>query len=114
MEKMLKEFQDVRSSLQAKGLEVEVGHVREPEILNCLVGSTFGCCFSCNLFVSDLFHPNQELHGHIAEAVASLLKVERCSDQACKKVGYAGETCFELNNTQSPEKAQSTASTTTS
>jgi len=104
MESML---QDVRESSAEKGKDVQIGHVREAELLNCLVGPFGNICARCGLFVTDLFHPSTDLHGRMAEAIAATVTVERSKKDG--KDIYSGESCDELIN-RSPAKAQSASS----
>jgi len=108
MEMMLK---DMREASTAKGREIQIGHIREAELLNLLVRPFGNICSRCGLFVSDLFHPSTELHGHMAEVIAKTVKVQHSSDKDYKEIA-AGES-NELAN-QSPAKAQSSSSVSTS
>mmetsp|Transcript_79345 Transcript_79345/g.97039 ORF Transcript_79345/g.97039 Transcript_79345/m.97039 type:complete len:301 (-) Transcript_79345:257-1159(-) len=105
MEMML---QDMQAASAARGQDIQIGHVREAELLNCLVRPLGNLCARCGLFVTDLFHPSTDLHGRMAQAIATTVNVERSK----KDKEVEGEICDELNN-QSPAKAVSASSLST-
>eukprot|EP00440_Ansanella_granifera_P050256 gb/GFBE01054473.1/.p1 GENE.gb/GFBE01054473.1/~~gb/GFBE01054473.1/.p1 ORF type:complete len:326 (+),score=53.15 gb/GFBE01054473.1/:1-978(+) len=76
MDRMLQDLQRTTVACGA-GCAPEIARVPEVEILNTFVGANGGCCCTVQrLFRQDLFHPSHELHGFLAEAVASMLKLE--------------------------------------
>lgn len=79
MLQMLEDLQ-VSYSSEDNAAGVDVGLVPEVEIINSILGDSAGrCCCCCGnkrFFRQDLFHPSNELHAYVADAVVGMLKLE--------------------------------------